>query len=314
MRVGITRNLPLDAEKMLVPYFDSVSSFEKGRPLNEAELCTAIQDKDVFICQLTEPITPRVLSYANSLKHLVTFSTGVDHLNLEALRKAKIRVSHTPGVLTEATANLAWALILNCARKISPAEAFLKAGHFNGFSPSLFLGLPLERSTLGIIGLGKIGMAVAERGKAFGMNVVYSSRTPKDIPWAQSLELEDLFSVSDVVSIHCPLTENTRHLVNARTLQLMKPEAILVNTARGPIIDELALIKHLSAFPQFSAGLDVFEWEPKITDGLMRLSNALCVPHIGSASRWAREQMARICIEEAMRFASGKNLQYEYPL
>ena len=314
MKVGVTRVLPLDSLKLLQPFFESVEMYDIGRPLSEEELCEAIKGKDVFIVQLTEPLTEKVMSHADRLKHVATFSTGVDHLNLTELKKRGIRLSHTPGVLTEATANLTWALILNCARKIKPAEAFLREGKFNGFLPSLFLGLSLERATLGIVGMGKIGLAVANRARAFGMNVIYYSRGSKEIPWAKRVDFKELVQTSDVVSLHCPLTEDTFHLFNSEVLGWMKPDGILVNTSRGPVVDEKALLKHLQANPEFCAGLDVFEDEPAVTPGLLDLDNAVCVPHIGSASRWAREQMAKICIEEAMRFARGEILQYEYPL
>lgn len=314
MKAGVSRKLPLDCLKILQPHFESVEIYEKGRPLDEMELAQAIKDKDVFICQLTEPINERVLSHANRLKHLATFSTGVDHLDLKALKTRGVKVSHTPGVLTEATANLAWALILNCGRRVNEAREFLKQGKFNGFFPSLFLGLSFERSTLGIVGMGKIGQAVAKRAQCFGMRVVYFSRRHFPVDGATQVGFEELLKESDVVSLHCPLTPQTRHLFNQENLSKMKPSAILINTARGPIIDETALVEHLKKNPDFQAGLDVFEKEPQVAQGLLDLPNALSVPHIGSASRWAREEMARICIEEAMRFARGENLQYEYPL
>lgn len=314
MNLGVTRVLPLDAKKRLEPYFDTVSIFEKGRPLSEEELILAIQDKDVFICQLTDIISEKILAHANRLKHLATFSTGVDHLDLGALKKRGIRLSHTPGVLTDATANLAWALILNCARRVAPAQKYLADGKFKGFLPSLFLGVPLERATIGIVGMGKIGQAVAHRAKAFGMKVIYSSRTLKEVSGAQAVNFDELLKSSDILTIHCPLTAETRHLISANTLALMKPNAVLINTARGPIINESALYQHLVSHPDFFAGLDVFENEPHVFPGLLELPNVLCVPHIGSASQWAREQMAQTCIQEAMRFARGEKLEYEYPL
>ncbi|MFM8316588.1 MAG: 2-hydroxyacid dehydrogenase [Deltaproteobacteria bacterium] len=314
MRIGLTRRLPLDAKKILAPCFETVTMIEKERPLFESERMELVRDQDVLICQLTDKITEELLVNASELKHISTFSTGVDHLNLAELKKRRISVSHTPGVLTEATANLAWALILDCARRLRPAEKFLKEGKFKGFFPSLFLGIPLEKAVLGIIGMGNIGQAVARRARAFGMKVVYFSRTPKNVEDAENVPLEKLLEVSDVVSVHCPLTSETRHLFNETTLKKMKKGAVLVNTARGPIIHEEALYQHLRQHPEFFAGLDVFEKEPEVFPGLLELPNAVCVPHIGSASRWAREQMASICIQEAMRFARGEKLQFEYPL
>ena len=313
MKLGVTRELPLDVKTALHSCFDEIVVYEKGRPLTENELCEAVKGKDVLICQLTDLISEKVLSHATSLKHLCTFSTGIDHLDLSALKKRGIRISHTPGVLTEATANLSWALILNCARKIKPAEAFLKEGRFKGFFPNLFLGLPLELSTLGIVGMGKIGEAVAARAQAFKMKrVLYVSKTSKNIVGATPVTFDELIRLSDVISIHCPLTTETRHLFNDLVFKKMKKNAILVNTARGAIIDEAALTSHLISHPDFTVGLDVFEKEPEVFSGLLNLPNALCVPHIGSASVWAREKMAEICIEDAMRFASGTKPKYEY--
>ncbi len=314
MRCGVTRQLPLDAKSLLAPYFDSVELYEKGRPLTQEELSHAISDKEVFICQLTEPITQNILEHANRLRFLATFSTGVDHLDLKALKQRGIKVSHTPGVLTEATANLAWALILSCSRKLMPAQRYLQDGKFNGFLPSLFLGLALEQSTLGIVGMGKIGQAVAHRARAFGMKVIYFTRSSVEGVEGVSVSFEELLEKSDVISIHCPLTPHTKHLFNSKALSLMKSDAVLINTARGPIVNEEGLVEHLKRNPNCFVGLDVFENEPKVAPGLLELPNALCVPHIGSASRWAREQMARICIEDAMRFARGEKLQYEYSL
>lgn len=314
MNLGVTRVLPLDVQKKLGPYFKTISVFEKGRPLSEEELISAIHDKEVFICQLTDIISEKVLVHANRLKHLATFSAGVDHLDLKALKKRGIRLSHTPGVLTDATANLAWALILNCARRVAPAQQYLAEGKFKGFLPSLFLGISLEKATLGILGMGKIGQAVAHRAQAFGMKVIFSSKTEKKIPGAKAVSFDELLKASDILSIHCPLTDETRHLIEAKTLGLMKPNAVVINTARGPIINEADLYRHLVSHPDFFAGLDVFEKEPEVFPGLLELPNALCVPHIGSASRWAREQMAQTCIQEAMRFARGEKLEYEYPL
>jgi glyoxylate reductase len=314
MKLGITRELPLDAKKLLEPYFETISIYEKGRPLSEGELLSAISDKDVFICQLTDIISEKVLNNAKRLKHLATFSTGVDHIDLQALKKRGIVLSHTPGVLTDATANLAWALILNCSRKVAPAQKYLAEGKFRGFLPSLFLGVPLERSNLGILGMGKIGQAVAHRALAFGMKVIYCSRTKKEIPGCTAVSFSELLRNSDILTIHCPLTSETRHIFQTETLKLMKPNAVLVNTARGPIINEGDLYQHLVRHPEFFAGLDVFEKEPEVFPGVLELPNALCVPHIGSASRWAREQMAQTCIQEAMRFARGEKLEYEYPI
>jgi len=314
MKLGVTRELPLDCQSLLAPYFDVIQVEEKGRPMTVDELKDFVKDLDVLICQLTDAISDSLLSHAKRLKHIATFSVGVDHLDLNAIKKRGIRLSHTPGVLTDATANLAWALILSCSRRLKMAETFMREGKFNGFAPSLYLGLPLERCTLGIVGMGKIGRAVAKRGESFGMKVQYCTRTPSKDTEGKSVSFNELLATSDVISIHCPLSSSTRHMFCRNSLKLMKSNAVLVNTARGPIIDEKALQEHLLGNPNFFAGLDVFEQEPKVVDGLIDLPNVICLPHIGSASQWAREQMANTCIQEAMRFASNQKLLYEYTL
>ena len=309
MKLTLTRPLPGDVASRLSAHFSEVRVLSSPRPPSLDELKLHLPGTDVLICSLTERVDAALLAAAPALKHISTFSVGVDHLDIPAIRARGISVSHTPGVLTDATADLAWTLILACARKLKPAMQFIEEGKFTGFSPTAFLGLELRGAILGIVGMGKIGSAVAKRAEGFGMSVYYSGPA-KALP--NHVELEELLRISDVVSLHCPLNDKTRHLVSRRELGVMKPKAVLVNTARGPIVDEAALVAHLRSHPEFTAGLDVFEREPGVTAGLAVLPNAVCLPHVGSATLAARTRMAEICVDEAIRFVKGEALQNEY--
>lgn len=314
MRVTVTRRLPGADAGRLGEWFDEVAVIEEGRPLTRQELKEALRETDVVICSLTDRIDSETLGVG--VKCVITYSVGIDHIHLPALAGKGIKLSHTPAVLTDATADLAWAALLACAREIAPAERFVREGRFNGFGPELFLGKRVAGARLGIVGMGRIGQAVARRARGFGMETIYHSR--RGLPEAVERELgarrvglAELLATSDFVSLHCPLTAETRHLVGAEALVSMKEDACLVNTARGALVDEAALVRHLAARPSFRAALDVYESEPKLADGLAAQPNALLLPHIGSADRATREEMTRIVIEEAIRFAKGEPLRYE---
>lgn len=313
MKVTVTRKLPGCPEALLSRHFHDVIQLDAPRSLTAEALGQAASSTDVLICTLSDKITEKVLEQAPSLKCLITFSVGLDHIDVPAVLKRNIRLVHTPQVLTESTADLTWALILACARRLKPAMRYLEEGNFVGFDPSLFLGIELHGKLLGIVGMGKIGRAVATRGLGFGMKIAYSGPQRSD-PYGTAVEmsLEQLLGNADVVALHCPLKKETTHLIGRRELSVMKPNAILVNTARGPIVDEAALVAHLRTHPDFFAGLDVFEKEPHLAEALKSLPNAFCVPHIGSATQVAREAMGKVCLDEAIRFARGESLKYEY--
>lgn len=315
MKIVVTRTLPGCPETLLNRHFDDVSVHTGSRPMEKSALAAAVADCDVLLCTLSDTIDDSVLSQASRLKLIITYSVGLDHLDLPGLSSRGIRLVNTPDVLTDATADLAWSLILGCARRLKPAMQFLEEGKWNGFGPSLFLGIELRDKVLGIVGMGKIGKAVARRGQAFGMNLLYVNASQTDVtdfPGAGRVPLEEVMRQSDVVSLHCPLTPKTKHLISRRELNVMKPQAILVNTARGAVIDEEALTAHLRSHPEFFAGLDVFAKEPTVPEVLRHLPNALCLPHLGSATFVAREKMGKVCLEEAIRFAKGESLKHEY--
>ena len=259
-----------------------------------------LADAEALLPTPRERVTEEVLVAAPRLALVASHSVGVDHIDLDACRRRGIRVTNTPDVLTEATADLAWALILAVARRIREGEALARSGVWDGWKPRELLGVSLSGRTLGIYGMGRIGRAVARRGEAFGMRVVAFDA-------GQSEEdFEKFLSNVDVLSIHVPLTDATRGRFGEREFLRMKEGAILVNTARGPIVDETALVAALSSKRLFGAGLDVHAKEPTIHPGLLAFSNVVLLPHLGSATFETRLAMARLACEEIARFARGE--------
>lgn len=280
-----------------------------GEP--RADLLQAVRGASALITLLTDRVDAELLDAAGpSLKVVANMAVGYDNIDLTATSGRGVIVTNTPGVLDEATADLTFALLLDVSRRVTEADRFLRSGQSWTWGPDLFLGLDISAgATLGIIGLGRIGMAVARRAVAFKMAVVASGSRATS-PEAQSLgiqpvDLDELLRVSDVVSIHCPLTSTTRHLIGAAELESMKSTAVLINTARGPIVDELALVEALRIGTIAGAGLDVFEWEPQVTTELLTFPNVLAVPHIGSAGRATREKMATLATRNALAVLGG---------
>jgi glycerate dehydrogenase len=285
---------------------------------DEDELVRLIGTRcDAAIGQLTEPWTARVLTalHAAGGRALATYAVGFNNIDVDAATRLGIPVGNTPGVLTEATAELALALTFAAARHLIPADRFTRDGRFTAWRPDLFLGTLLHQRTLGLVGAGRIGTSHA-RALVAGhhMHLIYHgrSRNPRleaelaalsdhftrhrqpPVSCRFAPDLDPLLAAADVVALHTPLTPDTRHLLDARRLALMKPDAILVNTSRGPVVDETALVAHLRSHPQFRAALDVYEDEPALAPGLTDLPNTVLLPHLGSATHWSREQMAAI--------------------
>jgi glyoxylate reductase len=221
-------------------------------------------------------------------------------------KEFKIPVCITPGILTDATADLTFALILSITRRIVESDQFTRKGLFKGWGPNLFLGMELSGKTLGIVGMGRIGQALATRAKAFNMNIVYHSRTEKNIAGAKLLPLNELLKTSDVVSLHTPLTTETHHLIGEAQLNMIKKSAFLINTTRGAVVDEKALYESLKSKRIAGAGLDVYEEEPLLYPGLVELDNTVLLPHIGSATVETRTQMALLAAENAIAIIQGK--------
>lgn len=319
MRVLVTTDLPGDDWRRLLA---AAGCHPDVRPSpavpDEDRLVALIGNRcDAAIGQLTEPWTARVLEALRAAggRALATYAVGFNNIDLAAATRLGIPVGTTPGVLTEATAELAVALTLAAARHLVPADRYTRDGRFTAWRPDLFLGALLDQRTLGLVGPGRIGTACA-RALVAGhhMHLVYHGRGRKPELEAEiaalsrhftrhrqppvncrfAPDLDDLLAAADVVALHTPLTPETRHLIDARRLALMKPDAILVNTSRGPVVDEAALVSHLQAHPAFRAALDVYEHEPALAAGLAALPNTVLLPHLGSATHWSRQSMATI--------------------
>ncbi|HQR46957.1 MAG TPA: D-glycerate dehydrogenase [Thermoanaerobaculia bacterium] len=269
-----------------------------------AEIAQDLSAADAFLPTPRERVTREVVAAAPRLVLVASCSVGTDHIDLEACRERGIAVTNTPGVLTEATADLAWALILAVTRRLTEGEALLRSGRWDGWKPLELLGTGLQGKTLGIYGMGRIGTAVARRAEAFGMRVV--GMTDADGPE----RFEELLRSADVLSVHAPLTPATRGRFGRAELFRMKRGAFLVNTARGPIVDEAALAAALEAGHLGGAGLDVYEREPAVHPGLLGRTDVTLLPHLGSATRETRLAMARLACSEIARFFRGEPLRH----
>lgn len=270
----------------------------------------ALPGAEALVCQLTDRVDAALLDRAPGLRIVASAAVGYEHIDVAACRARGIVVTNTPDVLTAATADLAWALLLAAVRRLPQAERSLRAGEFTGWGFWDYLGGDLEGRTLGIFGMGRIGRAVARRAGGFGMRVIYHSRSPLSAEderalGAERVDFDGLLARSDVVSLHAPLTPDTRHAFDRGALARMRPGSVLVNTARGPLIDEAALVDALRDGPLAAAGLDVFEREPIVHPGLLDLPNVVILPHIGSATRGTRAGMATLAARNVRAVLAG---------
>ncbi len=269
----------------------------RGEFNSESALSGVIGEYDGLLSMLSNPVTENVLKKAKNLKIVANYAVGVNNIDVEACQKRGIKVANTPGVLTDATADGTLALMLSAVRNIPQAEKFLRDDKFDGWHPTGFLGMELRGRTLGIIGMGRIGRAVAARCRSFGMEIVYHNRNRLDSKLEKTLNARyisdplELASVSDIVSLHCPLTDETHHIIDKRFLEKMGADSWLINAARGPVVDEAALADALHNKTIAGAGIDVFEHEPEIHPRLLSAPNAVLVPHITSATRTTRLKM-----------------------
>jgi glyoxylate reductase len=257
-------------------------------PISRAELLARVKGCAALLPMPTDRIDGGVLDAAPELRVVANHAVGVDNVDLDAAAARGVVVTNTPGVLTEATADFARALLLAAARRVVEGDQLRRRGDFQGWRPTMLRGLDLDGARLGIVGYGRIGQATAARARAFGMEIVHTSRTARP----DAVGLDELLATSDVVSRHCPLTAETRHLIAEPELRQMKATAVLVNTARGPVVDEAALVRALREGWIAAAGIDVFEREPEAHPGLLELPQAVLAPHLGSATRRTRERMA----------------------
>ncbi len=293
--------IPAVVEKLKEHY--EVDVGERGTFNKEEALVDAIPEYDALLPMLSNPITQRVIDAAEKLKIIANHAVGYNNINLEAAHEAGIYVANTPDVLTDSCADFTLALLLAVGRRLFDAQEYLLDGKFNGWEPLGFLGLELKGSTLGIVGMGRIGTAVAKRAEAFGMNIIYHNRSRVSPDIENKLGASFIGSVvelakkSDVLSVHCPLTEDTKKMIDAKILSRMKSDAIILNTARGPVVDEEALANALLNNTIGGAGLDVFEEEPVVHPDLKDAPNCILTPHIASATHNTRKAIGMLAAD-----------------
>ncbi len=309
--VVVTRKLPDVIETRMMELFDTRLNRD-DKPMTQAELIEATKLADVLVPTVTDRIDKGVLAQAGQkLRLIASFGTGVDHIDLATARERGITVTNTPGVLTEDTADMTMALILAVSRRLSEGERLMRSAKWTGWGPTTMLGHRIWGKRLGIIGMGRIGQALARRAKGFGLSVHYHNRKRVHPDVEQELEatywesLDQMLAHMDVVSVNCPHTPGTYHLLSARRLKLMKPHAIVVNTSRGEVIDENALTRMLVAHEIAGAGLDVFEHEPAVNPKLMGLDNVVLLPHMGSATFEGRVAMGEKVIVNIKMWMDG---------
>lgn len=306
-KIFVTRMLPKIVMKKLHEHFNVKANLE-NRALTKEEIMSGIVQCDILLCLLSDSIDADIISANPNLKGIVNYAVGYNNIDVECATSLKIPVTNTPGVLTETTADMAWALIFTSARRIVESDNFVRAGKFKGWEPTLLLGEDIYGKTLGIIGAGRIGTAVAKRATGFNMKIFYfdeNTDIEKTIK-VEKVDLETLLKKSDFVSLHVPLLPETKHLISERELKIMKKTSILINTSRGAVINENALLKALQENWIAGAGLDVYENEPQVVEGLKDCYNVVLAPHIASASVETRTNMGLIALENACSIIEGK--------
>ncbi len=300
--VLITRQIPEEAITLLKKYCQTVEVNSHDRALVYDELVKQAKDRDAILSMLSDRIDAPLLSEAKNLKIVANYAVGYDNIDVKFATAKGIVVTNTPDVLTDSTADMAWALLLSVTRRLVEGDRITRAGKFTGWSPLMLLGGDLMGRTLGILGAGRIGTAMALRSKGWNMKVLYTTQSNRNMVLeetlgAQRVDLERLVRESDFISVHIPLTGKTRHMIGAREFSMMKKTAYLINTARGAILDEVALVNALRNRQIAGAGLDVYEEEPKLKQGLAELDNVVLAPHLGSATTETRTKMATMAAE-----------------
>ena len=311
-KVFVTRMIPEKGLEIIRDACD-VDVWPNELPPTRDELIARVRGIDGLLCLLTERIDGEVMEEAGpQLKVISNLAVGFDNIDVNAATARKIPVGNTPGVLTDATADFAFALLMAVARRIPEAERYVHEGKWQTWGPMTLLGVDIKGATLGLVGLGRIGKAMARRAAGFDMRVIYydpSEKQPESGVQATRVDFETLLEESDFISLHTPLTPDTRHLIDSEALSKMKPNAVLINTARGPVVDPDALYEALKEKRIFGAGLDVTEPEPLPLDSpLLTLDNIVIVPHIGSGSKTSRDQMAWMAAQNLVAGVKGKRL------
>jgi glyoxylate reductase len=310
MKVLVTGHLPDDVVAPLVERFD-VTMHPVDQPMDRNTLLSSVADKQGLLCMITDTVDGALIDRAPDLKMVANFGVGFNNIDVEAATARAIMVSNTPGVLTDATADITMALILSVGRRVVEGDKYTRQGQFKFWAPFHFLGHEITGKTLGIIGMGRIGTAVARRAAGFNMPLIYHNRRPIPKEKEQALgvryaDMETLLHQSDFVSVHVPLNRDTHHLIGSREFSAMKSSGYLINTSRGPVVDEAALLNALADNEIGGAGLDVYEHEPALTPGLEKLDNVILLPHMGSATQETRRRMGAMAVENLMSGLEGR--------
>lgn len=313
MKVFVTGKLSQKAFDAL-QNFAQVDAYESDDPMPREQVEARLEGKDALVCILGDQVDAALFQKRPQLKLVANVAVGYDNINVADANEAGVLITNTPGVLDNATADLAFGLLLAAARRIVEADGFVRRGEWTGWKRELMLGAELNGKTLGIVGMGRIGKAVAKRARAFGLNIIYTrkcddAKTDGELKKAfdaQRVSLQDLCKLSDFISINCPLRQETRHLIGKAEFALMQAHCVLVNTSRGAVIDEEAMIDALEQMKIASCGLDVFEREPLVPERLMALPNVVLAPHIGSATKETRAGMDELAVKGLLEAFSGK--------
>ncbi len=304
--VLVTRRLPAAVLSRLDQACE-VDLYTGSTAISREELLRRVAGKHALVCLLTDTVDAAVLDAAGpQLQIVANVAVGYNNIDVPACRARGVAVTNTPDVLTNACADFTWALLLAVTRRLGEGERVVRAGKWGGWALDYMLGMELRGKQLGLVGLGRIGRAVADKAPAFGMTVAYATRTPADLPGAIHMPIDRLLATSDVVSLHCPMTPETKHLIDQKALTKMKRSAYLINTSRGPVVDEGALAWALKEQLIAGAALDVYEKEPEIHAGLMTLENVLLIPHLASATTETRTGMADLAVSNAIAVVTGQ--------
>jgi glyoxylate reductase len=303
-RVLLTRRIPSAVLSKLEAECD-VDLYAGSSPMPREELLQRIEGKHALICLLTDRIDEQVVASAQNLRIIANIAVGYNNIDLGGCRARGVVVTNTPDVLTNACADFTWALILAVTRRLGEAERQLRAGQWKGWALDHMLGTELRGKRLGLVGLGRIGRAVAAKAAPFGMSVAYAAKAPVDVAGAEHVPLDRLLATSDVVSLHCPLTPQTHHLIDQKALTKMKRTAYLINTSRGTVVDEAALAWALRERLITAAALDVYEDEPHVHPDLLKLENVMLIPHLASATTETRTAMADLAVSNVLAVLSG---------
>jgi glyoxylate reductase len=304
----LVRALPGDELGGLERWFEIRGG--RPQPPSRAALAEEARDAEVLVPTYMDRVDDALLAALPRLRLVASYGVGTNHLDLEACRRRGVAATNTPGVLTDATADHAMALLLDAARRVAESDRLVRRGGWTAIDPGWMLGTEVTGKTLGIVGFGRIGQAVARRARGFDMKVLYASPREVDFPGARRVPLDALLAESDFVSLHTPLTPDTENLLSRERIARLRPGAIVVNTARGQVLDEAALAEALASGRVAAAGLDVFRDEPRVPEALLRLENVVLTPHLGSGTRETRAAMARVVAAEIERFASGQPLRH----